>query len=152
MLLQNRYYRLLNLPIHFFDRTALTRNLLGTFDNNKNKHWNKIDYIFNESARIFFSNFNYKLINAELFYTPPSGQLLWHIDMNPHYIKLAEHEIHSICKVQIDNVALVNVGRPHRVVNYSKNPRWCLCAILERDSRRITFDQAVSDLNGYVVN
>jgi hypothetical protein len=186
----NNYYRLLNLPILCFDKENLETSVLGSFDTNKNKHWTGLSSWFSNEAISFFSKFDYKIINAELFYTPPHGELLWHIDMNPpedfikinfvwgstnhvmewgeltssnftpvvqktevnsQYIKLTEKNVSPTKKVQIHNAALVNVGRPHRVLNYSDNARWCFCMILEQNSKRINFQKAVIDLSEYVV-
>jgi len=190
MLSNNNYYRLLNFPFDFFDKEKIEKDMHGNFDPKKNKQWSSLDQYYNSQSREFFKKFDYELINAELFYTPPSGRLKWHIDMNPpedfikinfvwgsnnhimewgelkknssmitrktevdsQYVSLSENDIISMKKIKIEKSALVNVGRPHRIINYSIEPRWCLCTILSYKSKRIIFDQAISDLSEYVVD
>lgn len=77
------YYRFLTLPEIFFDKDQISFDLSKSIDQNKNNHWNQLNYIFNDKIFSFFSSLDCTLINSELFYTPPFGRLPWHIDMNP---------------------------------------------------------------------
>ena len=190
-MLSNNYYRLLNFPFDFFDKEKIEKDMRGNFDSTKNKQWSSLAQYFNSQSRKFFKKFDYELINAELFYTPPLGQLKWHIDMHPpedfikinfvwgstnhlmewgeskisssdmivsktevdtQYVLLNSRDVTDIISVEIKDCALVNIGRPHRVRNFSSHPRWCLCAILTHRSKRITFESAAATLNEYVVD
>lgn len=191
MLSNNNYYRLLNFPFNFFDKKKIEKDMYGNFDPRKNKQWSSLSQYYNSQSREFFKKFDYELINAELFYTPPLGRLKWHIDMYPpedfvkinfvwgstdhvmewgelkipttnmtvsktevntQYVLLNDEDVIDIISVKIGDCALVNVGKPHRIRNFSLRPRWCLCTILTRQSKRILFESAVSDLNEYVVD
>lgn len=77
------YYRFIKIPFNFFNKDDLDKLVIKELDKSKNKHWNHLTNIFNKDSHEFFSKFQYNIINAELFYTPPYGRLLWHIDMNP---------------------------------------------------------------------
>jgi hypothetical protein len=82
-MLSNNYYRLLDFPFNFFDKEKIEKDMQGSFDPTKNKQWSSLTRYYNSESREFFKKFNYDLINAELFYTPPLGRLKWHIDMYP---------------------------------------------------------------------
>ncbi len=185
------YYRFLNLPDIFFDKDQLSFDLSKNIDRTKNKHWNNLNYVFNDKTFLFFSMLDCSLINSELFYTPPCGKLVWHIDMNPpedfikinlvwgsashdmcwgelrdpaksyftsktevdtQYIKLSDEEVIQTETVQIIKPALVNIGRPHRILNYSDQGRWCLSSILTHNDQRLLFNDAIRRFNEYVVN
>jgi hypothetical protein len=190
-MLLHKYYKFLSLPFPFFDKEQIELDVNGKFNRFKNKHWNKLNFYFNKKSIDFFNKFNYNLVNAELFYTPPYGQLPWHIDMYPprdnikinfiwgsdnhkmewgeiknlheitgikktevgtDYIGFKTSDIKTIDSVKINFAAIVNVGIPHRIINYSNKPRWCFCAILENNYIRVLFDQALTDLKEYIID
>jgi hypothetical protein len=61
------------------------------------------------------------------------------------YLSYHETEIDIKESLTIENPVLVNVGRPHRVLNYSQSGRWCLCLIPRRKktNQRILFQDAL---------
>jgi len=189
--MQSPYYRFIEIPSNFFDKEKITVDLSKNLDKNKNKHWNNLNHFFDASIFSFFSSIDYNLINSELFYTPPYGDLIWHIDMNPpedfikinfvwgstfhymlwgelkdlsktrqtsktevdtQYIKLSNDEVILKESITIVKPALVNVGRPHKVLNHDKIGRWCLSLILTQNDQRILFENAVRKLSEYVVS
>lgn len=189
--MQSPYYRFLNLPFDFFDKQSLVEEKSKNLNQYENRHWNNLTEIFYPATHDFFLKFNYKIINAELFYTPPRGELVWHIDMNPpedfmkinfvwgsdshmmlwgelkkldgnyqtsktrvdtQYIRLNNSDVVLKEGISIDSPTIVNVGKPHKILNYSDSGRWCLSIILTCDDRRILFEDAVDALNEYVVN
>ena len=68
------------------------------------------------------------------------------------YVEFLPPQIEVKNKVQLTFPALVNSGRPHRVVNKSSQGRWCLSIIITRIGRpdRILFEEAVNLLSEYV--
>lgn len=48
--------------------------------------------------------------------------------------------------------ALINSGRPHNIVNWSPEGRWCLSVILTHNNNRILFDDAVKMFSEYVLD
>lgn len=190
-MLSNNYYRFLTLPFEFFDQRGLTEQKSKNLNRLRNNHWNNLTEILYPSTYNFFSKFNYKIINVELFYTPPNGELVWHIDMNPpeefmkinfvwgadshlmlwgelknndrtyqtsktkvdtQYIRLDDSDVIVKEGISIDKPAIVNVGKPHKILNYSEVGRWCLSIILTYCDQRIMFKDAVYTLNEYVVD
>jgi hypothetical protein len=182
---------LLNFPFDFFDKEQIEKDMHDSFDPRRNKQWASLDQYYSLQSRKFFQMFDYELINAELFYTPPFGGLKWHIDMYPpedfikinfvwgstdhvmewgelktpgiemtvsktevntQYALLKDRDVINIVSVKLKECALVNVGRPHRIRNFSSQPRWCLCAILMHNNQRILFRDAVSAFNEYAVD
>lgn len=79
----SNYYRFLNLSTIFFDQDLLTQTISKNLNKFKNNHWDHLDSIIYDSGIDFFSKFDYKIINAELFYTAPNSSIVWHTDMNP---------------------------------------------------------------------
>jgi len=187
----SNYYRYLNFSENCFDKEKLVSDLSKDLIKDKNKHWDHLENYFASEIRDLLSTFNYRLINAELFYTAPFDRLPWHVDMNPpedfikinfvwgsklhvmqwgelknpdipmetlrtevesQYAKFHPSQIDPRASITIDKPILVNVGRPHRVVNLSQDGRWCFCMILTCNDRRIFFDDAVKTLNEYVVD
>jgi hypothetical protein len=72
--------------------------------------------------------------------------------VNSHYISYEASEITNITPFVLDKPALLNVGRPHRVINNSNTGRWCLCLILFKNNRRIMWDDALSLFSEYVLD
>ena len=81
--MQSYYYRFLQFPFDFFNQEELSKEMSKNLNLSKNKHWDKLANIFTHDTHELFSKFDYKILNAELFYTAPLGYLGWHIDMNP---------------------------------------------------------------------
>lgn len=61
------------------------------------------------------------------------------------YLSYHETDIDIRESLTIKNPVLVNVGRPHRVLNYRDQGRWCLCLIPRRKktNQRILFQEAL---------
>jgi hypothetical protein len=85
---------------------------------------------------------NQKLINLD---TTP---------MNTKYVAYddAEIAITERTTLTIDTPVLVNVGQPHRVLNYSDTSRWCLSIVIHKDKQRILFEDAIKIFSEYVVD
>jgi hypothetical protein len=73
-------------------------------------------------------------------------------DAGGPYISINPNDVKQVEDVKIDKPILVNVGIPHRVVNLSKEPRWCLCLIPTYKGKRIDFKIALEMFSGYVVD
>ena len=71
--------------------------------------------------------------------------------VNSNYISYETSEITNITPFVLDKPALLNVGRPHRVINRSITGRWCLCLILFKNNKRIMWDDALSLFSEYVL-
>lgn len=72
--------------------------------------------------------------------------------VNSNYISYETSEITNITPFILDKPALLNVGRPHRVMNKSESGRWCLCLILFKNNTRILWDDALSLFSEYVLD
>lgn len=72
--------------------------------------------------------------------------------VNSNYLSYDPAEISNITPFVLDKPALLNVGRPHRVVNNSDVGRWCLCLILFKDNKRILWNDAMTLFSEYVVD
>lgn len=68
------------------------------------------------------------------------------------YVGYRDDEIVLADKVRFDKPALVNVGRPHRILNYSDQGRWCLCIVPGYNGKRILFPDAVNIFSEYVLD
>lgn len=71
------------------------------------------------------------------------------------YVHFKKEEVQFTAAHTLTSPTIVNVGRPHRVVNYSPTQgRWCLCLIPGVKGRpgRIMFDEALQIFNAYVIN
>jgi hypothetical protein len=68
------------------------------------------------------------------------------------YISYHDTEIAITESVKVEKPILVNVGKPHRVLNYSDQGRWCLCLIPRhrQTGDRILFDQALEVFKDYI--
>jgi hypothetical protein len=73
-------------------------------------------------------------------------------EVGSQYSKFTQDQIDSKIAITITKPILVNVGKPHRVVNLSREGRWCFCMILTCNDRRIFFNDAVNTLNEYVLD
>ena len=189
--MRSHYYRFLQFPFEFFNQENLSNEMSKDLDLSKNKHWDKLVDIFNLDTHKLFSKFDYKIINAELFYTAPLGDLVWHIDMNPpedfmkinfvwgasshlmlwgelkdptkiyqtsntevasQYIRLADYDVVFKESATINQPVMVNVGRPHKILNRDSVGRWCLSMIITHQNRRILFKDAINTLNEYAAD
>lgn len=72
--------------------------------------------------------------------------------VNSQYTMYAHHEISNVTSFKLDRPALLNVGKPHRVVNFSTEGRWCLCMILWKDGERIFWEDALKLFSEYVLD
>ena len=75
--------------------------------------------------------------------------------MNTAYVKYEDTEIELLEKTKIreDRPIIVNVGVPHKVINYSTTlSRWCVSIVLHHNGKRILFDDAVNIFSEYVVD
>ncbi len=69
------------------------------------------------------------------------------------YVHFKKEEVEFTTSHKLVSPTIVNVGRPHRVINNSlTNGRWCLCLIPGIKGRpgRIMFDEALDIFNEYV--
>jgi hypothetical protein len=75
--------------------------------------------------------------------------------MNTEYVQYEDREIELLEKTKIkeDFPIIVNVGVPHKVINYSTpNARWCLSIVPHYDKKRILFNDALKIFNEYVAD
>jgi hypothetical protein len=72
--------------------------------------------------------------------------------VNSHYILYTSRELSNITAFTLDKPALLNVGKPHSVLNRSNTGRWCLCMILWKDGKRIMWNDALELFSEYVLN
>lgn len=68
------------------------------------------------------------------------------------YVEFTAAQVEFKESVQLSQPALVNSGRPHNVVNWSSDGRWCLSVILTHNKNRILFNEALHLFNEYVLN
>jgi hypothetical protein len=69
------------------------------------------------------------------------------------YVKYNDNEINKTASTKLVMPTLVNVGRPHRVVNFSDTGRWCLCLMPKFKDRniRMFFNEFLETFNEYVL-
>ena len=68
------------------------------------------------------------------------------------YVGYRNDEVVLDKTIVFDKPVLVNVGRPHRITNYSNQGRWCLCIVLGYNNKRILFQDAVNIFSEYVLD
>lgn len=68
------------------------------------------------------------------------------------YVEFTAAQVEFKESIQLSHPALVNSGRPHNIVNWSSNGRWCLSVILTHNKNRILFNEALQLFNEYVLN
>ncbi len=69
------------------------------------------------------------------------------------YVHFKKEEVQFTASYKLTSPTIVNVGRPHRVINNSlTNGRWCVCLIPGIKGRpdRIMFDEALEIFSEYV--
>jgi len=70
---------------------------------------------------------------------------------SPHLI-YEDEDMNIVDRVLVDRPILVNVGRPHRVVNSSAHGRYCLCLIPKKNDKRISFEESLDLFSEYVAD
>lgn len=73
-------------------------------------------------------------------------------EVNSQYISFNENEIANSLSVIVDKPILINAGRPHKIINYGSDSRWCMSLILTKQERRILFDDALKIFSEYAVD
>ena len=68
------------------------------------------------------------------------------------YVGYKDDEVVLDKTISFNKPALVNVGRPHRIINYSNYGRWCLCIVPGFNGKRILFPDAVNIFSEYVLD
>jgi hypothetical protein len=81
---------------------------------------------------------------------PDAPKPTYFTKVNSNYISYTDSEITDITSFTLDRPSLINVGKPHRIVNNSDVGRWCLCMILKKDNERILWHDALKLLNEYI--
>jgi hypothetical protein len=123
--------------------TAPKRGLEWHIDMNPPEDFMKINFVWgSESHAMCWGELKNSSSTYETSFTKVSSQ----------YIKLASTDIFLKKMLFVDRPVIVNVGRPHRIYNYSEKGRWCLSMILCAQGKRILFDDAVNTLSEYVVD
>lgn len=123
--------------------TAPKRELAWHIDMNPPEDFMKINFVWgSESHSMLWGELKNPSITYETSLTKVSSQ----------YIKLTNTDIFLKKTLFIDNPVIVNVGRPHKIYNYSEKGRWCLSMILCSQGRRILFNDAVKALSEYVAD
>lgn len=68
------------------------------------------------------------------------------------YVEFKPNQVIFKESIQLSQPALINSGRPHNIVNWSPNGRWCLSVILTHNKKRILFNDALKLFSEYVLD
>lgn len=68
------------------------------------------------------------------------------------YVEFAPHQISPKISVCLNQPTLINSGKPHNIVNWSPDGRWCLSVIITQRGSRILFNDAVTLFSEYVLD
>ena len=78
-----KYFQPLNIPSDYFDKERIYKELEIYFNPNKVsvwKHWGEHTDLLNDEFHLWLKDLGCKVFFAEVFYTPPNTNMIWHID------------------------------------------------------------------------
>lgn len=68
------------------------------------------------------------------------------------YVEFSSTQVNPKDIVCLSKPALINSGRPHSIINWSPEGRWCLSVILTHNNQRILFSDALKLFNEYALD
>lgn len=185
------YFLPLKISDEVFNKDTLVSNL--KFDPNEffmTRQWFGRTDLLTEEFHQWLGDLDTEVFFAEVFYTPPGGKMIWHIDTEApsdfvkinfvwgsryhamqwalpikektkpeeftsagtKYLSFTQNELRIVETTKIEVPTIVNIGKPHRVINNDKTGRWCLSVNVHRQGNRISITEAKEIFSEYVLD